>query len=243
MFVGQDLETVVTAVQRRWGTRALRRLTRQETLHPLPHIPTGLPQLDAGLGRGGLMLGTMTEMLGKPTSGATTLALKSIAAAQSQELTAVFLDLPHTFDPDYAAQCGVDMDRLLLIRPQAFRDAMDILHTVISSRSAGIAVLDLFGCRDLPQAGFEIRRIATVLNGSPTALVLLSPSSFAIADDPVSCFASIRLLVQRQEWSTRVGRVNGYIAWVRVLKNHFGPSEWEMSIKISLGNKVEVTVL
>ena len=243
MFVGQDLETVVTAIQRRWGTRALRRLTRQETLHPLPHIPTGLPQLDAGLGRGGLPQGHITEVLGVPTSGATTLALKSIAAAQTRELTAVFLDLPRTFDPDYAARCGIDLDRLLLIRPQTLKDAMDILYTIISTRGASIAVMDLFGCRDLPQAGFEIRRIATVLNGSPTALVLLSPSSFAIADDPVSCFASIRLLVQRQEWSTRAGRVNGYIAWVRVLKNHFGPSGWEMSIKISLGDKVEVTVL
>ncbi len=241
MFVRQDLETVVTAIQRRWGTKALRRLTGGEALYPAGHISTGLPRLDTCLGRGGLMPGTITEVLGKPTSGATTLALKSIAAAQAQELTAVFLDLPHTFDPDYAARCGVDLDQMLLIRPQALKDAMDILHTVISSRSASIAVLDLFGCRDLPQARSEMRRIATVLNGSPTALVLLSPSSFAIADDPVSCFASIRLLVQRQEWSTRVGRVNGYIAWVRVLKNHFGPSGWEMSIKVSLGNKVEAT--
>lgn len=239
----QNLETVVASIQRRWGTKALRRLTRGELLHSPGYVSTGLPRLDAGLGRGGLMLGTMTEVLGKLTSGATTLALKSIATAQSQELTAVFLDIPRTFDPDYAARCGVDLDRMLLIRPRTLRDAMDILYTVIADRTAGIAVLDLFGCRDPLRAGVEMRKIATVLKRSATALVVLVPYSLAISEDPISWFASVRLLIQRLEWSTKRGRVNGYTARVRVLKNHFGPSGWEVAVEISLGNKVEVTAL
>lgn len=243
MSASQNLEAVVASIQRRWGTKALRRLTRDEALYSSGHISTGLPRLDEALGRGGLMLGAMTEVIGKPTSGATTLVLKSIAAVQARELTTVFLDPPHTFDPDYAARCGVDLDRMLLIRPRTLRDAMDILYTVIADRTAGIAVLDLFGCRDPLRAGVEMRKIATVLKGSATALVVLVPYSLAIPEDPISWFASVRLLVQRREWNTKRGRVNGYTARVRVLKNHFGPSGWEVPVEISLGNKVEVTVL
>ena len=114
----------VAAIQQRWGTQALRRWGEAPAYRQgqaaraveAPHIPTGFPALDQALGIGGIPRGRITEMMGAPTSGMATLALKVIASAQSRRDMAAYVDLGYTFDPDYAARCGVTPDKLLLVR-------------------------------------------------------------------------------------------------------------------------------
>ncbi|NLX44031.1 MAG: DNA recombination/repair protein RecA, partial [Chloroflexi bacterium] len=76
----QRLDQTVSAIQARWGSRALRKPAPQAP-NAIPRIPTCFPSLDELTG--GLPRGGITELLGAPTAGATTLALKAVAQAQA----------------------------------------------------------------------------------------------------------------------------------------------------------------
>ena len=81
----QKLEMAVAHIHRRFGHRSLvkgRLPTAASAASPVPHIPTGFPRLDRALGIGGLPKGRVSELVGLPTSGKTTLALKFLVQAQ-----------------------------------------------------------------------------------------------------------------------------------------------------------------
>src|SRR4051794_34749254 len=99
------LHRVITAIQRRWGERALRLFGQSSVDAPLAVIPTGLADLDTALGIGGLPRGRLTEVMGAPTSGATTIALRTLAQAQSHGDCVGYIDVQANFDPEYAAWC------------------------------------------------------------------------------------------------------------------------------------------
>src|SRR3954447_1207568 len=76
------LQQIITAIQRRWGVRALRRLG-QPGDDAIAVIPTGFADLDHLLGIGGIPRGRITEFLGTPTSGMSTIVLTLLAQAQA----------------------------------------------------------------------------------------------------------------------------------------------------------------
>ncbi len=121
------LQQLIATVQRRWGTRALRRLG-EDMPRAVAALPTGFAALDAALGIGGLPRSQLTELLGTPTSGAITLALTMLARAQAAGDLAGYVDLSRTFDAEIAALLGVDLAALLLVRPAAGRRSTSSLR-------------------------------------------------------------------------------------------------------------------
>src|SRR4051812_9436854 len=59
---------------------------------------TGVPSLDAALG-GGLRRGHLSEIVGTPSSGRTTLAVQTLAAATRRGEAVALVDTCDTFDP------------------------------------------------------------------------------------------------------------------------------------------------
>jgi len=78
-------------------------------------VPCGVPEVDAALG-GGFRRGALTELAGGPASGKTAAALALVAALGPQDLSA-WVDGPGELYPPAAAALGVDLGRLLLVRP------------------------------------------------------------------------------------------------------------------------------
>jgi hypothetical protein len=92
-------------------------------LSPRPHsapelIPCGLAEVDAMLG-GGLPLGAITELTGPHSSGRTSLALATLAGLTQQGHSCAYVDLSDALDPLSAAALGVELHRLLWVRPAA----------------------------------------------------------------------------------------------------------------------------
>ena len=90
-------------------------------LSPRPYsapelIPCGLAEVDAMLG-GGLPLGAITELAGPRSSGRTTLALATLAGLTQQGHSCAYVDLSDALDPLSAAALGMDLRRLLWVRP------------------------------------------------------------------------------------------------------------------------------
>ncbi|MEW5961769.1 MAG: hypothetical protein AB1801_28960 [Chloroflexota bacterium] len=246
------LEAVVTAVQARWGTKALQRAERIKPDAEVPHIPTDFPPLDKALSIGGLPRGRLTELLGTPTSGRATLALKVLANAQVKGDMAAYLDLGATFDPDYATRCGVNLSQLLLVRPQTGREALEIALRLIASHSAGVLIFDavsnLFSYPDEVAAlSALLRQFPRALAASPCAAIFLTPlrdndaasaanypPGFALPD-----YAALRLLLEKERWLYRGQTIRGYEARVQTLKNKLGPTRKAVTIAITFNGVVK----
>lgn len=229
------LEKTVSALQTRFGMRALRRLGQQEELL---RIATGFDALDRILA-GGLPRGRITEIGGAPTSGVVTLALMTIAQAQARGEMAVYVDLERTFDPHYAARCGVVLDQLLLVHPGSVRQAMSVLQEFVAG-DVGLLVCDLHRRLQTPDSPTaqtlpgSLERLLAPLNKSATALIFLvslspdagvtdtSKSARRLPSGHVSHYAAVRLLAQRKRWIHRRQDIRGCNVQVRVLKNKGG---------------------
>ena len=246
------LEATVGAIQRRWGIRALRRLEADSAKAVVPHISTSFPSLDKALdGIGGIPRSRLTELLGQPTSGMATLALKIVAKAQAEGDRVAYIDLSATFDPDYAHRCEVNLNKLLLVRPHSGREALEITESLLRSRGVGVLLFDATPHLMREKHGARIlaallRQMVHSLSQSPCALIFLTPLMYGdsmSADNYPGSFAlpyytSVRLLIQKERWLHRRRDVRGYEAQVRILKNKLGRAGKTAKIAITFNGTV-----
>jgi protein ImuA len=81
-------------------------------------VGCGRPEVDASLPGGGFPRGALSELAGGPASGKTAVALSLLAALGPEDLFA-WVDARGDLYPPAAAALGVDLARLLLVRPVA----------------------------------------------------------------------------------------------------------------------------
>jgi recombination protein RecA len=250
------LEMTVAALQDRWGVRAVRRLREKQAL-PIPHVPTGFPQLDEALGIGGLPRGRISEIVGAPTSGIATITLKIVASAQKQAGTAIYIDPEQTFDPDYAARCGVQLSQLVLVRPYNMRQALSIVQDFILGGDANILVFDTpFSLLSEPKPAQSLAtalgRLIAPLSRTNCALLFLTslPPESSPLDEPqppvvsypnsstLPHYAAVRLFIQRERWIYRQQDIRGYQAQIVVAKNKLGAAGKRVSVSITFNGTV-----
>ncbi len=213
------IEGLLNNIQKRWGSAALQPLRALAARPVLPGLSTGYDLLDAVLGAGGIPRGQTTELLGKPTSGMTTLAYHIVASANQQNQYAIYVDLESAFDPDYAVQCGINLNQLFLVRPETEVDALDIARDLIEKGDVGVIALD-FG-QTLPQV-HHIRRLTTsLLHSGCVVLHMLSLKEGMKPQTVLSgSAAALRLLVERDTWLTQHSDIRGYRSQVIVFGRH-----------------------
>jgi len=157
-------------------------------------VPCGLPEVDAALG-GGFRRGALTELAGGPASGKTAAALALVAALGPQDLTA-WVDGPGELYPPAAAALGVDLGRLLLVRPGfPGGSTFDPVHPERSRRPGGeVEGLRLRGPPAPPSAARRGPTSAASLHEDPwmaglwAGEALLASGAFAavVLDVPIS---------------------------------------------------------
>jgi recombination protein RecA len=245
------LAELIVAVQRRWGTRALRLL--RDTVETPAVLSTGFAELDGVLGIGGVPRGRITEVLGTPTSGMTTIALTLIAQAQARGDLAGYIDLSKTFDAEYAALVGVDLAALLLVRPMSAADALEIMQALIESRGVGVLVVDALALlqsasRDAVLLEQWLRVLPAALTVSPCALVVLTPlpyspemtRSLAFTGSLLAHAASIRLHIVREAWLPAEHGPPGCHARISVLKHRLAAAAGEAQVLIRFADEERI---
>jgi recombination protein RecA len=136
-----NLHTALAEVDRRVGA-GIAFNPDPDSQPPPAAIPTGSPTLDAALGVGGIPRGRITEVYGPDGAGKTTLVLSVIAQAQQHGGTACFIDTEHALDLGWAATVGVDLERLVLCRPEHGEQALEVANLLIRSGSLDVLVVD-----------------------------------------------------------------------------------------------------
>ena len=108
----------------------------------IPKVTSGSTTLDYILG-GGFPANQWNELVGEPQHGKTLICLKTIAVNQQldPEYTAVWIAVEQ-WVPDYAAMCGVDMTRVILIEPKTMEEAYDAAIETVKTRGVDAIVID-----------------------------------------------------------------------------------------------------
>jgi recombination protein RecA len=134
-----DLRDALGEVDRRYGP-----CVAVQPDHQLPPqaIPTGSAALDEVLGVGGVPRGRITEVYGPDGAGKTTLVLSVIAQAQQAGGTGCFIDTEHALDLAWAARVGVDLERLVVCRPEHGEQALQVADLLIRSGSLDVLAVD-----------------------------------------------------------------------------------------------------
>lgn len=230
----QKLDTVIAELQKKLGNKAIQRgiVTNRAA------ISTGFASLDKLIG-GGIPRGALTEIVGNPTSGMTTIALNVMAAAQKQGEGVVYIDVASAFDPAYAAHRGVNIADLMIVR-DAFEKAVAFLHAAVASKIPDVVVFNSVpkrsGRENALLAKF-IDRCAPTLSSTRCAVMVLSlPSTGRPLLNP---YATLRLRTTFERWIGTHRVIQGYQAVATILRDKQGKEGTKAPFQVMLDEKTK----
>ena len=246
----RKLEITIAALQDKWGKKAIQRF--EESRREVAHVSTGFPSLDEALGIGGLPRGRISEILGKPTSGLTTIALNIGKNAQKDGGMILYFDQYQTFDPEYTDLLGVNLNQLVLLRPKDHQKSAIILLDAIVSGGIGLIIVGIQADNQASQTWSPtLDKIIAPLGHSETILLFLThlptfPPPKKVNQNRgkhrrknqnmtmVSHYAALRLFIQRSGWLIQGKELEGYKTQVKVTKNKFGPTGGQVDLTIPI---------
>lgn len=131
------LNKVILEINKIYGDKTL---TYANKLGIINRIPTGIKIIDECLG-GGFPKGRISELYGIPASGKSLLCLLTIKSAQSLNLSCVWINAEHSFDPTFAGLLGIDMKTLAILDLSIGEDVIDIIAKLLPAKP-GLIIID-----------------------------------------------------------------------------------------------------
>ena len=149
--------------------RALETRRRDEVL------ATTLAPFDALLG-GGLPRGKVVELTGRRTAGRYSIVMSALAASTSLGEAAALIDLGDHFDPQIGEATGIDLRRMLWIRPHTLKQAVMSVE-MIAAAGFQLVILDAgshpIRGRRVPEAAWV--RLARTAEAHGTVMMIATP--------------------------------------------------------------------
>ncbi|MGE3912762.1 MAG: hypothetical protein AB7K36_25620 [Chloroflexota bacterium] len=237
------ISAVLGAVQERWGVHSLTRgyngARGSGLLASLAARSAARPSLPPWWpGAEGYLRPSIFELSGPYSCGKLGLALLWLAAASRGGLVAV-VDQAGTFYPPAAAASGLDLERLVVIRPPDRRGALEAVSLLLGS--AGFdAVFWPLEWKARP-SGLDSVKLSTLAARSSTTLLALvtdhrlTSSGRADHGDAARLFpsADVRLQVTTWEWLWRDGEMAGVRSRVRTerMRGALAGQTWDMQLE------------
>ncbi len=244
------LELAIGQIEKRFGKGSLMKLG-EVAMSSVEAIPTGSLALDLALGVGGIPRGRITEVFGPEASGKTTLSQHVIAEAQKRGGIAAYIDVEHALDPTYAANCGVNVDDLLISQPDTGEEALEITEALVRSGAVDVIVVDSVAAL-VPRAEIEgemgdahvglqarlmsqaLRKLAAAIGKSGTAVIFcnqLREKVGIIFGNPevtpggraLKFYSSVRVDLRRVDTIKQGNETIGSRIKARVVKNKVAP--------------------
>lgn len=199
-------------------------------------LPCDIAQLDALLG-GGWPRGCLSEIYGTRSSGKTTLALHLLAAVTRRGEMGVWIDAADALHPLSLVAAGVELPRVLWVRPRTWQEALRSAEIALSSKGLALVVLD-WG-EHIPRVPSHAVwvRLQRAAARAHTALLLLTPQSLA------GSFAAlrVRLRAHAARWlhAGQCAVLEGFRAVAAIERNRVGPQRaqcgWEARWPVASG--------
>ena len=224
----------------RLGEEAAQRLSTEV-------ISTGSLALDIALGAGGVPRGRITEVYGSESAGKSTLAIHIMTETQKMGGIAAYVDAEHALDPAYAANCGLDLQELLISQPDSGEQALDITEQLVRSGAVDTIVVDSVAAL-VPQAEIEgdmgdthvglqarlmsqaLRKLTSTIHHSRTAVVFINQLREKVGVSygspevtpggrALKFYSSVRIDLRRTESIKQGSEIIGSRVRARVVKN------------------------
>ena len=244
------LELAISQIEKRFGKGSVMKLG-EAPLVKVQAIPSGSLALDLALGVGGIPKGRISEIFGPESSGKTTLAQHIIAEAQKLGGTVAYVDAEHALDPSYAANCGVNVDDLLISQPDTGEQALEITEALVRSGAVDVIVIDSVAAL-VPQAEIEgqmgdahvglqarlmsqaLRKLAAAIGKAGTAVVFINQLREKVGiifGNPevtpggraLKFYSSVRIDLRRIETLKQGDVAIGSVVRAKVVKNKIAP--------------------
>jgi len=244
------LDLAISQIEKRFGKGSVMKLGESPPLR-VKAIPSGSLALDLALGIGGIPKGRITEIFGPEASGKTTLGQHIIAEAQKKEGLAAYIDAEHALDPTYAANCGVNINDLLISQPDTGEQALEITEALVRSGAVDVIVIDSVAAL-VPQAEIEgemgdthvglqarlmsqaLRKLASAIGKSGTAVIFINQLREKVGiifGNPevtpggraLKFYSSVRIDLRRIETIKQGDVAIGNTVRAKVVKNKIAP--------------------
>ena len=144
------MELAVASIEKSFGTGAIL-FGKAKPIPNIEFLSTQCLSVDMALG-GGFAKGRIIEIYGPESSGKTTLGLHAIANAQRLGMNTAFVDVEHAFDPTYAENLGINLEKIAFAQPDSGEQALQIVEALCGA--CGIIVIDSVSAL-LPRAEIE----------------------------------------------------------------------------------------
>ncbi len=245
------LELAIGQIEKQFGKGSIMKLGESAAMFSVEAISTGSLALDLALGVGGIPKGRITEIFGPEGSGKTTLGQHIIAEVQKQGGTAAYIDAEHALDPTYAANCGVNVDDLLISQPDTGEQALEITEALVRSAAIDLIVIDSVAAL-VPRAEIEgemgdahvglqarlmsqaLRKLAAAIGKSGTAVIFINQLREKVGivfGNPevtpggraLKFYSSIRIDLRRADTIKQGTTAIGSHIKARVIKNKVAP--------------------
>jgi hypothetical protein len=194
---------------------------------PAGRFPTGLAAVDAALG-GGFPRGRVSEVVGPGSCGRTSLALALLAGTTARGELAAVVDRADAFDAGSAAAAGVDLERVLWVRPRGVPEALRSVEHVLQAGGFPLVLLDFSneaGDPRIPGAAWPRLRKAAAATDS--ALVLLGRRRLA---GPFADLA-LELDAARPRFESGPDWLAGFETRVRLVRSRTGPADTDVAVR------------
>lgn len=244
------LEMAVQQIEKRFGKGSVMTLGENVAMN-VEAIPTGSFTLDNALGIGGVPRGRIIEIYGAESAGKTMIAQSIVAQTQKAGGTAVFVDVEHALDPEYARKLGINTDTLYISQPDSGEQALEITEQFIRSGSIDVIVVDSVaalsplaeiegemgdshvgllarlmsqGLRKLTAAVSKTNCVCIFINQLREKVgVLYGNPEVTTGGRALKFYSSVRLDVRRGELIKDGSNIIGHKIKVKVVKNKVAP--------------------
>jgi recombination protein RecA len=241
------LEIALGRIEKDHGKGAVMRLGEVAQRLGTDVIPTGSLSLDLALGAGGIPRGRVTEIYGSESAGKSTLAIHIMAETQKLGGIAAYVDVEHALDPQYAANCGLDLNNLLISQPDSAEQALDITEQLVRSGAIDTVIIDSVAAL-VPQAEIEgdmgdthvglqarlmsqaLRKLTSTIHHSHTAVVFINQLREKVGvvygspevtpgGRALKFYSSVRIDLRRTESLKQGSEIIGSRVKARIVKN------------------------
>jgi len=245
------LEIALGKIEKDYGKGAVMRLGEMSQHIAIEVIPTGSLTLDLALGVGGIPRGRVTEIYGTEAAGKSTLAIHIMAEAQKAGGLAAYIDVEHAMDPQYAGNCGLNLDDLLISQPDSAEQALDITEQLVRSGAIDTIIIDSVAAL-VPRAEVEgemgdthmglqarlmsqaLRKLTSSIHHSRTAVVFINQLREKIGvvygspevtpgGRALKFYSSVRIDLRRVESIKQGTEIIGSRVRARIVKNKVAP--------------------
>lgn len=244
-----DILELAKSINKELGVKEGGLMTSNTPSMNIERISTGSLSYDIITG-GGLPKGRMIGIEGMESSGKSTLTLLSIASYMKQdERPAALIDSEHAFDKKYAANLGLDIDRLLIVQPDNLEEAAMFTQKLVEGK-IGMVVFDSIKAAtpqkiieegvDSHNIGLQAKMVGNMLasanpklkKGDVTMLAINqqrdNPGGYGSgkvspAGNALKFFASIRIETFRGAKAEHKDYGNYNEGWAKTVKNKTAP--------------------